>query len=144
VSGKKSRISAIPQASFIKPFGPTLALTSVSRSASSAFSSRSARDAWWRSGRTFNLVIFGHVADSNIHICVRVESAATQPEKAVDEIVYRCVSEFSGSISAEHGIGLLKKQYLSYSRSEQEVALMRCIKKALDPNNCLNPGKIFD
>ncbi len=90
------------------------------------------------------LVIFGHVADSNIHICVRVESAATQPQEAVDEIVYRCVGEFSGSISAEHGIGLLKKRYLSYSRSEQEVALMRCIKRALDPHHCLNPGKIFD
>ena len=49
-----------------------------------------------------------------------------------------------GSISAEHGIGLMKKPFLHYSRSEAEIDAMRALKKALDPNGILNPGKIFD
>jgi FAD/FMN-containing dehydrogenase len=48
-----------------------------------------------------------------------------------------------GSVSAEHGIGLQKKRYLSWSRSEPEIAMMQAIKKTLDPKDILNPGKIF-
>jgi FAD/FMN-containing dehydrogenase len=54
------------------------------------------------------------------------------------------VRSHHGSISAEHGIGLLKKPYLSFSRTPQELAMLRAIKHALDPKNLLNPGKIFD
>jgi FAD/FMN-containing dehydrogenase len=50
---------------------------------------------------------------------------------------------WKGSISAEHGIGLLKKPYLSYSRSPEEVATMKLLKATLDPRNILNPGKVF-
>lgn len=89
------------------------------------------------------LVLFGHLADSNIHICVRLENTDIQPEKDIDGIVYRCVKEYQGSVSAEHGIGLLKKSYLDFSRSAAEIALMRSLKQALDPGNILNPGKIF-
>ncbi|MFN7644782.1 MAG: FAD-linked oxidase C-terminal domain-containing protein, partial [Burkholderiales bacterium] len=57
--------------------------------------------------------------------------------------LYGCVAEWQGSVSAEHGIGLLKKAYLGHSRSEAEIALMKRLKAALDPNGILNPGKVF-
>jgi FAD/FMN-containing dehydrogenase len=86
-------------------------------------------------------VWFGHVADSNIHIGVR--GAEPLPESEVDAIVYHCVGEYAGSISAEHGIGTLKRAFLDKSRTAQELAAMRLIKRALDPAGILNPGKIF-
>jgi FAD/FMN-containing dehydrogenase len=86
-------------------------------------------------------VWFGHVADSNIHIGVRGPEPLSESE--VDLIVYDCVGEYAGSISAEHGIGTLKRAFLSKSRTAQEIAAMRLIKGALDPTNILNPGKIF-
>jgi FAD/FMN-containing dehydrogenase len=83
------------------------------------------------------------VADSNIHIGVRLEDEDPQPETEIDDIVYDCVGEYAGSVSAEHGIGLLKRPYLAKSRSPDEVAAMRTLKRALDPTGILNPGKIF-
>ncbi len=61
----------------------------------------------------------------------------------IEPIVYGALADFRGSVSAEHGIGLEKKPYLSVSRSEPELALMRTLKQALDPKNLLNPGKIL-
>ena len=61
----------------------------------------------------------------------------------VDEIVYGCLDGLSGSISAEHGIGIEKRQWLGHSRSAEELALMRGIKATLDPKNLLNPGKVL-
>jgi len=61
----------------------------------------------------------------------------------IEEAVYGITSRRRGSISAEHGIGSLKKRFLHYSRSPEEIALMQAIKKAMDPNGILNPGKIF-
>ena len=89
-------------------------------------------------------VWFGHAADSNIHIGIRVPGAAPQPEEEIDRIVYGCVGDFAGSVSAEHGIGLLKKAYLGHSRSPEELAAMHRLKRAFDPGGILNPGKIFD
>jgi FAD/FMN-containing dehydrogenase len=86
-------------------------------------------------------VWFGHIADSNIHIGVR--GPEPLPESEVDPIVYECVGEYAGSISAEHGIGTLKRAFLYKSRTAQELATMRLIKRALDPTNILNPGKVF-
>jgi FAD/FMN-containing dehydrogenase len=88
-------------------------------------------------------VWFGHAADSNIHICVRLPGVERLPEEEIDTIVYDCVGDHSGSVSAEHGIGLLKRKFLAKSRSADEIATMRTIKRALDPANILNPGKIF-
>ena len=90
------------------------------------------------------LVFFGHLADSNIHICARDEAHAVQPEKQIEAIVYGCLGEFAGAVSAEHGIGLLKKNFLALSRSPGEIALMSRVKRTLDPGNILNRGKVFD
>ena len=94
----------------------------------------------WRNART---LWFGHLADSNLHICVRLEGVEVQPEEEFDILVYDCVKDYAGSISAEHGIGLLKLPFLDRSRSRGEIDAMRTIKRALDPQNILNPGKIF-
>lgn len=93
----------------------------------------------WPQAKT---VFFGHVGDSNIHIGVKVGNAE-QPHQALDELVYDLVRRWNGSISAEHGIGVLKRAYLRHSRSAEELVLMKAIKRSLDPRNVLNPGKIF-
>ena len=61
----------------------------------------------------------------------------------MEECVYEPLRSFRGSVSAEHGIGLEKKNYLGISRTDEELALMKSLKNNLDPNNILNPGKIF-
>jgi FAD/FMN-containing dehydrogenase len=87
-------------------------------------------------------VYFGHVADGNLHLSVGMAGHGV-PESDIEEVVYEIASRRRGSISAEHGIGSLKKKFLHYSRSPEEVALMRTLKNAMDPNGILNPGKIF-
>src|SRR3954469_10493699 len=79
----------------------------------------------------------------NMHIIAHVPGAAEQPFDAMDETVYALVRRHGGTVSAEHGIGLKKKPYLPYARSEPELALMRRLKAALDPGNLLNPGKVL-
>jgi FAD/FMN-containing dehydrogenase len=88
-------------------------------------------------------VWFGHAADSNIHICVRLAGVEPQPQHEIDTLVYDCVGEYAGSISAEHGIGVVKRAFLGKSRTAAEIATMRLLKRALDPDSILNPGKIF-
>ncbi len=87
-------------------------------------------------------LFFGHLADSNLHLSVRIPRDP-MPEKAVEEVVYAAVGEWGGSITAEHGIGSHKIDFLHHSRTPEEIALMRTLKKALDPNNILNPGKVI-
>jgi len=70
-------------------------------------------------------------------------SVEQQPKHRMDEVIYGCVRDFKGSISAEHGIGTTKKPYLGHARSAEEIALMRTLKAALDPLNLLNPGKVI-
>jgi len=96
------------------------------------------------SARWADLVVlyFGHVADGNLHVSVRM-SGHSIPELELENTVYGVVARRRGSISAEHGIGVLKKEFLHLSRSPEEIALMRAIKAAMDPNGILNPGKIF-
>ena len=93
-------------------------------------------------GSYFNYT-FGHIADGNLHF----GTSAGDSSDAYDDVkqaVYEPLAAIGGSISAEHGIGLDKKKYLRLSRNEQEIALMCRLKRALDPNGILNPGKIFD
>ena len=94
-------------------------------------------------------VIFGHLGDGNLHVNV-LKPEGLGPEQflaachAADHKIFGLVAKFGGSISAEHGIGLLKKEFLHYCRSPAEIAIMRGIKAVFDPNGILNPGKIFD
>ncbi len=85
------------------------------------------------------LVAFGHLGDGNIHLGI----GPTHDKHAVERLVYERLGQVSGAISAEHGIGLEKREFLPHSRSASEIELMRNVKRALDPKNLLNPGKIF-
>lgn len=85
------------------------------------------------------LVAFGHLGDGNIHLGV----GPAHDRHAVECIVYERLAMVNGSISAEHGIGLEKREFLPLSRSPAEIALMKTLKQALDPQRLLNPGKIF-
>lgn len=93
--------------------------------------------------------VFGHIGDGNLHIHtlkpddVSLEQFLAQV-KIVDADLFKLVSEYQGSISAEHGIGLLKKPHLRLSKSEAEVQILKAFKKVLDPKGLLNPGKIID
>ena len=88
---------------------------------------------------------YGHIGDSNLHLVVNVPEFGTdQPDSAVKAFVYDIVRSLGGTISAEHGIGAIKRDYLSYSRRTAEIDLMRAIKDLMDPNGILNPGKGFD
>ena len=87
-------------------------------------------------------VFFGHVGDANVHIGVKV-CEGEQPEAEIEALVYDAVRDWRGSVSAEHGIGTLKRDYLAHSRSPAELALMRTLKAAMDPLNILNPGKVL-
>ncbi len=89
------------------------------------------------------LMIFGHLGDGNLHVIPGVGDGSRDARKAVEEIVYGSLKRGSGSVSAEHGIGLEKRAYLSYSRSPEEIALMGALKRALDPKGILNPGKVI-
>lgn len=90
-------------------------------------------------------LFFGHIGDSNLHIVVHVPGTReTFPKDVIDAAVYELVKQYAGSVSAEHGIGTRKKQWLGHSRSTAEIELMRTIKKALDPGQILNPGRVID
>lgn len=88
------------------------------------------------------VLAFGHIADSNLHLSCRGPEDSP-PTELIEQVVYDCVRRWRGSISAEHGVGIGKRDYLHYSRTEAELALMRRIKAALDPTNIMNPDKVL-
>ena len=88
-------------------------------------------------------MVFGHLGDGNLHIIVGMGEKSAEAKKAVEQVVYGGLPARGGSVSAEHGIGIQKKDYLSWSRSTDEVELMQVMKTALDPKGILYPGKIF-
>jgi FAD/FMN-containing dehydrogenase len=90
------------------------------------------------------LMVFGHLGDCNLHLIAGVGDGSSETRHAVEAIIYGVLEGRSGSVSAEHGIGLEKRSYLGSSRSATEIALMRQLKGALDPRNILNPGKVFE
>lgn len=92
---------------------------------------------------------FGHIGDGNLHINIMKPEALSAADfrastHAVDRDLFGLVRKHSGSISAEHGIGLLKKEFLSFTRTPEEIALSRQLKSVFDPQGILNPGKIWD
>lgn len=97
----------------------------------------------------FEVVWFGHIGDGNLHIGV-LRPAGFDPADFVAQcarvtgLLAATLEKHGGSISAEHGIGLAKKAYLASTRSAAEIEAMRGIKRVLDPNGIMNPGKIFD
>ena len=97
----------------------------------------------------FEVVWFGHIGDGNLHINVLKPDGLTDLDfiaqcDQVTERLAAMLKEHGGSISAEHGIGLLKRPYLDSTRGAADIALMRGVRKVFDPNGILNPGKLFE
>ena len=95
------------------------------------------------------LFVFGHLGDGNLHVNLRKPDGMDAAEfrrqtEVVDQVVWDLVGRYRGSLSAEHGIGLLKKKAVPRSRSPREIEIYRAIKRAFDPRGLLNPGKVFD
>jgi FAD/FMN-containing dehydrogenase len=89
---------------------------------------------------TARTIVYGHLADGNLHVNVLGPAPA---DEACDAAVFELVLELGGSVSAEHGIGVAKVDWLVRDRGQQAVAAMRAIKRAWDPAGTLNPGVIF-
>ena len=91
---------------------------------------------------------YGHIGDGNLHLNVLKPEGMAQADffercHPMSARVFEIVQRYGGSISAEHGVGLLKRDYLGYSRSDAEIALMRAIRTSFDPDGILNPGKLL-
>lgn len=96
----------------------------------------------------FEVIWFGHIGDGNLHLNILKPENLSKDEffakcAIVNQWVFETVQKYNGSISAEHGVGMTKRDYLHYSRSEAEIAYMKAIKAVFDPNGIMNPGKIF-
>ncbi len=96
----------------------------------------------------FHAVCYGHAGDGNLHIRIKKEGTPNSyGNKEMEEILrklFELVNSMGGTISGEHGVGLIQKSYMDIVASEVNLNLMRGIKKTFDPNNILNAGKIFD
>jgi glycolate oxidase subunit GlcD len=96
----------------------------------------------------FEVVWFGHIGDGNMHINILKPESLSREEflkrcLGVNDILFEVIARLGGSISAEHGVGLVKKPFLNYTRSEAEIELMKGVKKVFDPDNIMNPGKVL-
>jgi FAD/FMN-containing dehydrogenase len=97
----------------------------------------------------WEICLFGHIGDGNFHVNVMkpddlTTSAFLERTGEANRDLFDLVRSHGGSISAEHGVGLLKKEWIGWSRSPEELSLMRAVKRALDPQYLFNPGKIMD
>ncbi|WP_434352699.1 FAD-binding oxidoreductase [Psychrobacter sp. HD31] len=97
----------------------------------------------------FEICWFGHIGDGNLHLNILKPENMSKDDffakcQTVNKYVFETVQKYNGSVSAEHGVGMTKKPYLTYTRSVEEVDYLRQIKAALDPKYIMNRGKIFD
>ena len=97
----------------------------------------------------FEICWFGHIGDGNLHLNILKPDNLTKDEffekcQVVNKYVFETVQKYKGSISAEHGVGMTKKPYLTYTRSPVEIEYMKAVKVVFDPNGVMNKGKIFD
>ncbi len=97
----------------------------------------------------FEIIWFGHIGDGNVHLNILKPDALSKEDffrqcGEVSYSIFERVQAYGGSVSAEHGVGLLKKPFLRYSRSDQEIGYMKALKAVFDPKGIMNPGKIFD
>ncbi|GMG30074.1 unnamed protein product [[Candida] boidinii] len=84
---------------------------------------------------------YGHIGDGNLHLNVCVRRYSKEVEKCLEPFIYEWIQSHKGSISAEHGLGFQKKNYIAYSKSENELVLIKKIKSQFDPNGIMNPYK---
>jgi FAD/FMN-containing dehydrogenase len=96
----------------------------------------------------FKVVVFGHVGDGNLHVNVLKPTEITDEAfwkscHDSDRTIFTTVRKFRGSISAEHGVGMLKRDFIHFSRTAEELEMMRGIKAVFDPLNIMNPGKVL-
>lgn len=97
---------------------------------------------------TWEVIWFGHIGDGNLHISILRPEGMHKEEfvvecRKVDLLIFETIKKYHGSISAEHGVGLTKKSFLNYTRSDAEIAFMRGIKNVFDPDHIMNPGKLI-
>jgi FAD/FMN-containing dehydrogenase len=88
-------------------------------------------------------VVFGHAGDGNLHLAVARDVTVENSYAQVERAVYDLVARYGGSVSAEHGIGMTRRAYLGHTRTPQEIALMRALKRTMDPKNILNPERVL-
>jgi len=86
-------------------------------------------------------LVFGHIGDNNLHLVVT--TGTSEDVKKIFDLIYRLTGAHKGSVSAEHGIGTQKLDYLHYSRSAEEIEVMQRLKNTLDPGGILNPGRVL-
>lgn len=97
----------------------------------------------------FEVCWFGHIGDGNLHLNILKPEDMSKDDfftecQIVNKYVFETVQKYGGSVSAEHGVGMTKKPYLQFSKTETEIDYLKAIKRVFDPNNIMNRGKIFD
>ncbi|EAS46154.1 putative oxidoreductase protein [marine gamma proteobacterium HTCC2207] len=87
------------------------------------------------------VLLFGHIGDNNLHVCAY--TGRDEDKARINEDIMLMISEYAGAITAEHGIGVLKRDFLALSRTPSEIALMKTLKMAMDPKGILNPKRVI-
>lgn len=93
--------------------------------------------------RRCEMIVFGHVGDGNLHIGIHHPPERPELFERIEQVVYQTVGDYHGSVSAEHGIGWLKRDFLKHTRSDAEIRTMRLLKNTLDPKHILNRNRVF-
>jgi FAD/FMN-containing dehydrogenase len=87
------------------------------------------------------VLLFGHIGDNNLHVCAY--TGREEDKAKINQDIMSMIGEYSGAITAEHGVGVLKRDFLALSRTPSEIALMKTLKMAMDPKGILNPNRVI-